>query len=333
MSTAAYARFLPAWQQVGAAKVSGIDGLGRRDRTACGRAHSGVGGRTTGLRPAGPRLLTGDARRTAGRGRGHLVRRRADRRQRRLDRLSLRRLGAVDDDGARRDRVHRHPPGDHGNARARRGLLLPPTRRRRRSRPRRFQDRTVGTDLGGLGHRRHLRPGACDVAWHRPPRRRAPSAATSTAVEPLQRGARPDPHVRADGRGPLVGAARGRTGIDHPRPLPGRAAAQPLRGSDEGLVRGRARRIRDALQGAQRIRGCRPMPARLLRRVARRRPVRGRVDRGPAAHLPRRRRPGAPRLPGRRARGGRPRQPLRRALCRGRPTAHTGLAARRAPWW
>ena len=58
VSTAAYARFLPAWQQVGTAKVSGIDGLGRRDRTACGRAHSGVGGRTTGVRPAGPRLLS-----------------------------------------------------------------------------------------------------------------------------------------------------------------------------------------------------------------------------------------------------------------------------------
>ena len=129
VSTAAYARFLPAWQQVGTAKVSGIDGLAVGDRTACGRAHSGIGGRAAGVRPAGPRLLTGHARRTAGRRRGHLVRRRADRQQRRLDRLPLRRLGAVDDGRARRDRVHRRPPGDHGHARARRRVLLPATRR------------------------------------------------------------------------------------------------------------------------------------------------------------------------------------------------------------
>ena len=100
---------------------------------------------------------------------------------------------------------------------------------------------------------------------------------------------------------------------------------------------GSPRRLRDAVQGAQRVRGSRALPARLLRRVAGWRAVRGGLDGGSVAHLPRRRRPGTPRLPGDRARRRRPGEPVRRGAAlahpRRMPTPATGRAARPARWW
>ena len=66
---------------------------------------------------------------------------------------------------ADRDRVHRHPSRDHGDARRRRRVLLPATRRRRFRTE--LQTSSVGTDLGRLDHRRHVRPGAGDAVGTR----------------------------------------------------------------------------------------------------------------------------------------------------------------------
>ena len=71
----------------------------------------------------------------------------------------------------------------------------------------------------------------------------------------------------------------------------------------------------------------------LLRRVAGRRPVRRGVDRGPAAVLPRRCRPGPPRVSRGRARRGRSRQPVRRGPAvarRRRPTSTAHRPGRKA---
>ena len=131
VSTAAYGRFLPSWQQVGRAQL-GHRRPGRRHRSAGRSTDSGLGGRAAGVRAAGARLPTRDARRTAGLRRGHLVGRGPDRGGwRRLDRVPPRRVRAVDAGPADGDRVHRHPSSDHGHARRRRGLLLPSARRRR----------------------------------------------------------------------------------------------------------------------------------------------------------------------------------------------------------
>ena len=64
---------------------------------------------------------------------------------------------------------------------------------------------------------------------------------------------------------------------------------------------GCTRRIRHPLQGAEHVRGDRQVPARLFRRVAGRRPVRGRVDSRQVAQLPRRDRPRTTGIPGDRA--------------------------------
>ena len=53
VSTTAYARFLPAWQQVGAERGVGHRRPGRGDRPAGRGADTGVGGRTAGVRPRG----------------------------------------------------------------------------------------------------------------------------------------------------------------------------------------------------------------------------------------------------------------------------------------
>ncbi len=104
-------------------------------------------------------------------------------------------------------------------------------------------------------------------------------------------------------------------------------------------------RIRDALQGVEHVRGGRPMPARLFRRVAGRRPVRGGIDGRPAARLPRRDRPGATRLSGGGAGCRRPGQPVRRSTPLAVPRAggrrrcpagsqsrSVGCAGRRRTW-
>ena len=74
------------------------------------------------------------------------------------------------------------------------------------------------------------------------------------------------------------------------------------------------------------------LPARLLRRVAGRRPVRRRLHRRPAAQLPRRCRPGTAGIPRGRAGRRRPGQPLRRgaALARSRTTEATARPGRKA---
>ena len=118
VSTAAYGRFLPAWQQVGSTHNSGVDGLGARDRSVGGRADSGVGGRAVGVRAAGPRLptamldellasgeVTWSGAGQIGGGDGWIAFHLADSAPMTLA-------------GADRDRVHRHASRDHGDARA-----------------------------------------------------------------------------------------------------------------------------------------------------------------------------------------------------------------------
>ena len=73
VSTAAYARFLPAWQQIGSSAGTGVDGLAAVMDQLAGVPCAGVGGRATGVRDAGGRLPARDARRAAGLRRGHLV--------------------------------------------------------------------------------------------------------------------------------------------------------------------------------------------------------------------------------------------------------------------
>ena len=142
------------------------------------------------------------------------------------------------------------------------------------------------------------------------------------------------------GRWSLLPRARSR--VDRPRPRAGRDAARPLRRRHPwvGHERGLPRRIRPRLQGAQRLRRDGPGTARLLRRDPRRRPVRHRRDRGPAAvvragpHPARRRtrrsrsRRPTPRIPTERHCPGRSRRRMRAPV--------TAPAARRAPsscWW
>ena len=81
VSTAAYGRFLPAWQQVASTHNSGVDGLAAVIDQLAGVPIPGVGGRAAGVRAAGPRLPAGHARRAAGRRRGHVVGGRTDRRR------------------------------------------------------------------------------------------------------------------------------------------------------------------------------------------------------------------------------------------------------------
>ena len=81
---------------------SGLDGLVVRDRSAGRRADAGLGARAAGAGAAGARLLPRDARRAAGDRRGHLVGRRVDLGQRRLDRAAPGRYRAADPGRARR---------------------------------------------------------------------------------------------------------------------------------------------------------------------------------------------------------------------------------------
>ena len=130
--------------------------------------------------------------------------------------------------------------------------------------------------LVGLGRRRPPHPAAGRPAAARRPR---PDAG---------------PLGPARDRRSLDRPARGRYRPDPARPRRRRATARPARRRHprRRVRRARARRLRGGLQGALGVRGLRSLPARLLRRRPRRRPVRhGRRDR-PAAHLRRvRRRP------------------------------------------
>ena len=66
VSTAAYARFLPAWQQVGAERASGIDGLAAVIDQLAGVPMPASAVEPLVFAPAGARLPARDARRTAG---------------------------------------------------------------------------------------------------------------------------------------------------------------------------------------------------------------------------------------------------------------------------
>lgn len=118
VDTAAYGRFLPAWQQVGAAATAGIDGLAGVIEQARRGAAAGQRGGAAGVRAAGGRLQPGDARRTAGFRRGHLVR------ARRLGGLPPGRLRAADPDAAAGTRPDRSAPRGAGRPGHRRRLLF-----------------------------------------------------------------------------------------------------------------------------------------------------------------------------------------------------------------
>ena len=203
----------------------------------------------------------------------------------------------------------------------RRRVLLPPARRRASASDRRqgAVGGAVGPGLGRPGRQRHPRPAAgADLAAaaaptgsrRPPPRARDRAAAAAAPALPTRTGPpttagrwfllpdrEPDATRRAHavGRGAARAARRG-----HPR---------------RGDERARAGRLRRRLQGALRVRGDRPLPARLLRRRAGRRPVRRRRRRRPAALAhPRRRATGAEKPERARAGRDRPGQPLRRRL-------------------
>ena len=173
VSTAAYARFLPAWHRVGRSGSrgpSGLDGLmSVIDQLAGVRIPASaieplvLAPRVADYSPAmlDELLATGEVTWS-----GAAV----DLGQRRLDRVARRRFGGLDagaaDEQARRDRPDRHPPGGTGHPVGRRRVLLPPARTGRALRigP---QSRAVGTDLGRPGHRRYVRSGARPAGRHR----------------------------------------------------------------------------------------------------------------------------------------------------------------------
>ncbi|CDO87297.1 DEAD/DEAH box helicase [Mycobacterium triplex] len=321
VSTAAYGRFLPAWHHVSAAQ-SGIDGLvSAIDQLAGVRIPASaleplvLAPRVRDYSPAmlDELLATGEVT-WSGAGSisgsdGWIVLHAGD-------------FRPADPDRARRDRLHRHPSRDSGHAGRRRGVLLPAAR------PRPWRNRAqrcaVGTDLGRLDHRRHLRPGARAVDGHRRAQALGPRAPhpPAAAAGPVQRHASPHQDHRPHRGRPLVGAANPGARLHPARALPSGIAAEPARRADQrrGDVGECAGGIRHVVQGAEHIRRGGPLSAGVLRRVAGRRPIRRRLDRRPAARLPRRDRPGAARIPGGGAGRRRPGEPVRRriALARNR---------------
>ncbi len=231
---------------------------------------------------------------------------------------------------ARALRAQRAAPGRAGRAPGRRRLLLPPARR---SRSARQDDKAFSAALWDLVWAGRISNDTLTpLARPHPERRRGAPHQARPGPAPDGQHDRPRRHRAAhrparDGR-PLGAAARARHRPDPARQGRRRAAARPPRRGDprRGGERAAAGRVRGRLQGAQRLRGLRALPARLLRRGARRRPVRhGGRDR-PAPDLQRRRRPGQARggLPGR----DRPGQPLRRGAA---VAAEDGRGRRRPP--
>ena len=329
VSTAAYGRFLPAWHQVGTADpgTPGVDGLAVGHRSARRRADTGLGAGTAGARPRGsattqPAMLdellaTGEVT-WSGAGSisgsdGWIALHIADSAP-----LTLAAPAEIEFTDAHRAILDTLAGGGAyffrqlaqagiGEATLKAALwelvwagwvtgdTFAPVR----------------ALLGGARRPQAFRARAPNR--HRPPRlsRYSVAHAQARTTDPTVAGRwsalpapEPDSTLRAH--------------------LPGRAAVEPPRRADQGRGdrRGRAGRIRHALQGADRVRGRRQVPARLLRRVAGRRPVRRRVDRRPAAQLSRDGvDPERPDIPGGRAGRRRPGQSLRR---------RTALAARRA---
>ncbi|GJO01556.1 ATP-dependent helicase [Mycobacterium marinum] len=188
---------------------------------------------------------------------------------------------------------------------------------------------------GGLGSRKRSAPAH---RGHRPPRlsRYRVAHAQPRSVDPT-----------VAGRWSLLPPRR--AGLDDAGPLPSRAAAEPARCADQGCggLRRCSGRIRDPLQGVERVRGCRAMPTGLLHRVARWCAIRRRGHRRQIAQLPRRsgrfHRQSASAVSGRAAGRRRPGQPLwrraavahfgRRQFQRRGPPRPQGRGTGRAGGW
>ena len=334
----ALGRFLPAWQHVGG-KLRGVDGVlvGRSTSSPAARCRPAPSSRwcwppgcaTTSRRTSTssppPARCSGPATArcpapTAGS-------------------PAPRRPGAAHAARARAVRAQRAPPG---------------RARRARARAARGSSASSPTQVGSTDDKA-LSAALWDLVWAGPGQQRHPHPAAR--ADP-RRHAQP-PHQRPPAR-PRMASTTGRGGATlrtGPPETAGRWALLPERDTDPTRRAHAARRAaarparrRHPRRGRQRaacraaspavykvlsrVRGLRPLPARLLRRGAGRRPVRHRRRGRPAAHLQRgRRRRQADRgLPGRH----RPGQPLRRraplARASERRTA-TGRAARPAPWW
>ncbi len=331
VSTTAYARFLPAWQQVGVERASGIDGLASVIDQLAGVPIPAsaieplvFSARVRDYQPAmldellASGEVTWSGAGTIGSGDGWIAFHPAESAP-----LTLAQPTEIEFTDTHRAIMEILGGGGAYFFRQLEG-----------GEHRTVQTRSVGTDLGRLDHRRHVRTGAGVARRHRAAIESACTSPrlTTAAAEPLQRCPRADARLRSHGSGPMVDASRRRAGFDCAGALSGRAAAQPPRRADKGRCRGRghSRWVRHALQGAHRVRGRRPVSARVLRRVAGRGAVRGGVDGGSVAVLSRRRRSGAQGVPDRGARRRGSRQPVRRhaAVARGRPPA--GSQGRRA---
>ena len=178
VSTAAYARFLPAWQRVGPGSARqlrpGRSGRGHRPtrrRTAARPRRSSRWCWRRGCATTPRRCSTScwPPARCIWSGAG------LDLRRRRLDRVPPRRIRAAD--AGRPAEIEF--TDDHRailDTLAGGGAYFFRQLRRQRRRRSRAQDRTVGTDLGRLGHRRHVRTGARDAVGGAGTRKRSAPA-------------------------------------------------------------------------------------------------------------------------------------------------------------
>ena len=291
VETETLGRFLPVWQNVGG-RLRGVGRRAHRGRPAGRLRRARVGAGAAGPRQPGRGLPALDARRAHRRRRGAVGRTRHAAGHRRLGIPAPRRHGAPDTARPARARHDAAARRRGRGAGRRRGVLLPAARHHgrleRRQGPR---SRPVGPGVGGPAQQRHprARPGP-DL--RRPDRAPDPSspAADPVGVVAQRRQGPPGPtvpHRSADHGRPLVVAARPRDRRHPPRPRQRRGAARTARRGHawRGDERTRARWLRRRLQGALRLRGLRALPPRVLRELARRRPVRRPRSRRPAALL------------------------------------------------
>ena len=172
VSTAAYGRFLPAWQQVGSTHNSGVDGLAqvidqlagcryrrRRSSRWCSVSASGTTSPPCSTSCWPPARSPGRvrARSVAGTAGSPFIS--ADSAP-----LTLAAPAEIEFNDTHRAIME--------SARTGRGVLLPSARGQPQ---RRVETGAVGVDLGGLGHRRYLRSGA-GLADRHPPRRSGAAA-------------------------------------------------------------------------------------------------------------------------------------------------------------
>ena len=258
VSTAAFGRFLPAWQQVGSTHNAGVDGLAAVIDQLAGVPipASAVEPLVFGLRVRDyqPAMLdellasgevTWSGAGQIGGGDGWIAFHPADSAP-----LTLAAPAEIEFTDTHRAIMETLGQGGAYFFRQ----LADASSRNSPTSGRRAETGVVGADLGRLDHRRHIRTGAGDADGSPPlgrtPRHAGtPATSTPAAVEPLQRRARPGPQLRPDGRGTMVGVALCGTGIHCARAFSGRAAAQPPRRADQGRRDSRrgAGRLRDAL--------------------------------------------------------------------------------------